>query len=201
MTMNPTSMFCFRREIRVKPLTLANWIDFEKLFGALGACDGCWCMWWRLKRSVFLAQKGERNKRSLKAIVRSGECAGILAYHQERPIGWCAVGPRESFPSLDATRYLKKVNDLPVWSIVCFFVDKTWRRRGVTVALIEAAIEYAKAKGAYAVEGYPVELLSKRTSRSNSYMGIASAFRKAGFVDVLRRVEHRPIMRFYCQGR
>lgn len=179
------------------PVTPERWHDLETLFGPRGACAGCWCMWWRLSRSQFDKQKGQENKQALKTIVNSGDVPGLLAYANGQPVGWCSVAPREEFSALERSRILKRVDDQPVWSIVCFFVAKPFRHKGVTVGLLKAAVEYARQHGARIVEGYPVE--PKKTSVPDifAYTGMVSAFRKAGFVEVLRRSETRPIMRYF----
>lgn len=179
------------------PLTPERWDDLVALFGPRGACGGCWCLWWRLKHSQFEKQKGEENKRALKRIVDSGEVPGLLAYADGHPVGWCSVAPREAFPRLGRSRILKRVDDRPVWSAVCFFVDKQFRRKGVAVRLLEAAVEHAKKHGAMVVEGYPVEPRKVSTPDAFAFTGLASAFRKAGFVEVLRRSDTRPIMRYH----
>jgi len=178
------------------PLTQERWTDLEKLFGKHGASGGCWCMWWRLKRSEFLKQKGEGNRKALKRIVDSGEVPGILAYANGQPIGWCSVAPRESYPALERSRVLKRVDENPVWSVVCFFVAKQFRHKGVTVALLKAALEYVRKRGGKILEGYPVEPKKGYTPDAFAYTGLASAFRKSGFIGVLRRSETRPIMRY-----
>ncbi len=178
------------------PLTPERWKDLEALFGEQGACGGCWCMWWRLKRSQFWKQTGEGNKKALKGIVDSGETPGLLAYAKGQPIAWCSVAPREAYPVLNRSRVLKRIDDQPVWSVVCFFVAKPFRRKGVTVKLLKAAVEYAKEHGARIVEGYPVEPKKTRMPDGSAFTGLASAFRKTGFVEVLRRSETRPIMRY-----
>jgi len=181
------------------PVTPQSWGDLVTLFGERGAIGGCWCMWWRSKRSDFEKQKGEGNKKALKAIIDAGEIPGILAYAHGRPVGWCSVAPRETFPRLEGSRTLKRVDDHPVWSIVCFFIAKPYRRKGITRELIKAAISYAKERGARIVEAYPVEPKSGKTPDVFAYTGLASAFRKAGFIEVLRRSETRPIMRYIIQ--
>jgi GNAT superfamily N-acetyltransferase len=182
--------------LKFYPLTSKRWKDLEKLFGPRGACGGCWCMWWRLKRSQFQKQQGEGNKKALKRIVNSGEIPGILAYAGGEPIAWCSVAPREAYPVLENSRILKLVDDKPVWSIVCFFVAKGCRRKGVSKQLIMAAIDYVKKQGGKIVEGYPVEPKKSQIPDLFAYHGLASTFRKAGFVEVLRRSETRPLMRY-----
>jgi GNAT superfamily N-acetyltransferase len=157
-------------------------------------------MWWRLPRSRFVQQKGAGNKRAFKRIVDAGETPGLLAYRGGEPIGWCALAPRETYPRLERSRILKRVNAEPVWSVSCFFVARPFRRRGVTVALLQAAVRYARARGARVVEGYPVEPRRGPMPDAFAWTGTASAFRRAGFVEVLRRSATRPIMRYVVAG-
>src|SRR5262245_15195272 len=177
------------------PLTLERWGDFEKLFGSSGACGGCWCMWWRIARSRYNEQKGAGNKRAMKAIVKSGEEPGILAYAGGQPIAWCSVAPREAYPVLENSRILKRVDDKPVWSIGCFFIAKGHRRKGVSVKLLKAVIDFVRSHNGLIVEGYPVEP-NKNQPDAFMFPGLASAFRKAGFKEIERRSETRPIMRY-----
>ncbi|MFQ5794213.1 MAG: GNAT family N-acetyltransferase [Candidatus Bipolaricaulia bacterium] len=186
-------------ELEFHPLTKERWADFETLFGERGASGGCWCMWWRLKRSEYELQKGEGNKRSMKAIVDSGEIPGILAYSEGQPVGWCSVAPRGSYPVLDRSRILKRIDEMPVWSIVCFFVEKNHREKGLSVQLLKAAIEYARDQGGQILEGYPVEPKKDRMPAAFAWTGLASVFKQVGFVECERRSETRPIMRFYIQ--
>jgi GNAT superfamily N-acetyltransferase len=180
-----------------KPVTAKLWEDFEALFGERGAVGGCWCMWFRLKRSEFDARKGEQNKQSMHAIINSGEIPGILAYDQNRPVGWCSVAPREAFPVLDRSWVLKRVDDQPVWSVVCFFIAKDYRQRGLSGILLQAALGYARENGARIVEGYPVEPKNDSTPDVFAFTGLARTFLQAGFVEVARRSETRPLMRYY----
>jgi GNAT superfamily N-acetyltransferase len=183
-------------DLEFHPLTAERWGDLERLFCERGACGGCWCMWWRLTHSEFMKQRGEGNRKALKNIVDSGKVPGILAYIEDQPVGWCAIAPRETFSKLSRSRILKPVDDKPVWSVVCFFIDKTFRRKGISVRLLKAAVEHAEEEGGRIVEGYPVEPGKGRTPDPFAYTGLSSAFRKAGFVEVERRSETRPIMRY-----
>jgi GNAT superfamily N-acetyltransferase len=180
----------------IQPATAAHWLDLESLFGERGACGGCWCMVWRLKRSEFERQKGAENRRALKAIVDSGAEPGLLGYLDSRPVAWCAVAPRERFPALDRSRVLQRVDDQPVWSVTCLFVAPPYRRRGLTIQLLRAAVRHAARHGATIVEGYPVEPRSAHMPAVFAWTGLPSAFRQAGFSEVLRRSPTRPIMRF-----
>ncbi|MCH7766273.1 MAG: GNAT family N-acetyltransferase [Acidobacteria bacterium] len=183
-------------KLEFHPVTAKRWRDLEKLFGERGACGGCWCMCWRLKRSQFEKQKGAGNKKALKKMVAAGEVPGLLAYAGREPVGWCSVAPREAFPVLENSRILKRVDDQPVWSASCFFVARPYRRQGLSVKLLRAAVAYAKKKGARMVEGYPVEPKRSPMPDVFAWTGLADAFRRAGFKEVLRRSPTRPIMRY-----
>ena len=182
-------------------LTPKRWADFEELFGPHGATGGCWCMWWRLTNKEFEIQKGERNRRAMKAIVNSGRITGILAYHEGHAVGWCSVAPREEFPRLERSRLLKPVDSQSVWSVVCFFVAKEYRRRGVAQRLLRAAVEYVKKQGGRIVEGYAVEPKAGKMPDLFAYHGPASLYKGVGFKEVTRRSEIRPIMRFLIASR
>ncbi len=175
-------------------LTPDRWADLEALFGPRGASGGCWCMWWRSPRSEFNALKGDGNRAAFRSVVESGAPPGVLVYAGDRPVGWCAIAPREHYPGLARSRILKPVDDQPVWSVTCFFIAKGWRRRGLAVRLLRAAVAFAQEHGARIVEGYPVESRQDMPAVF-AWIGMASTFRRAGFVEVARRSETRPIMR------
>ena len=180
---------------RIYPLTLERWNDFVTLFGKRGACGGCWCMYWRLNRARFEQQKGEGNRQAMQELVACGEVPGLLAYADGQAVGWCSLGPRQSFPVLERSRILKRVDEQPVWSVVCFFVAKSHRRQGITLQLLQTALDFAREHGATIVEGYPIDSKVEKMPDVFAYTGIASIFRKAGFVEVIRRSERRPVMR------
>jgi GNAT superfamily N-acetyltransferase len=136
----------------------------------------------------------------MKKIIDSGQVPGILVYANGRPVGWCSIGPREVYPRLERSRILKRVDDQPVWSVVCFFVTRSHRRKGLATKLLKAAVEYARKRGAGIVEGYPVEPKKDSMPDVFAYHGLASAFRKAGFREVARRSQTRPIMRYFLQA-
>jgi GNAT superfamily N-acetyltransferase len=178
------------------PLTPGRWEDFTRLFGVHGAYGGCWCMWWRETRSEFEKRQGEGNRRAMKKIVGSGEVPGILAYAAGEPAGWISIAPREKFSGLERSRTLKRIDDAPVWSIVCFFVGKEYRNRGLAVPLIRAAVEYAAERGAKVVEAYPTLPKERRMAPASVYMGIPSIFERAGFTECARPSARKAVMRF-----
>jgi GNAT superfamily N-acetyltransferase len=181
--------------VQYHPATPERWRDLEQLFGPRGACGGCWCMWLRLSRAQFDQWKGEGNRQALQDLVAVGRVPGLLAYRDGQPIGWCSVAPREEFPRLETSRTLRRIDDRPVWSVVCFYVAKPWRRRGITVGLLKAAAAYAREQGATMIEGYPVIPRVSDMPAVFAWPGLVAAFRQAGFTQVARRSATRPIMR------
>ncbi len=176
------------------PLTPERWQDFETLFGERGACGGCWCMAWRLTGKQFDEQKGAPNKKAMKAIVARGDQPGVLAYVGGQAVGWCSVAPRETFIRLESSRVLKPIDDKSVWSISCFFIAKEHRRKGLSVKLLKAAIEFVRRQGGKIIEGYPNE---PKKDQPDVFMwtGLAASFIKAGFKEADRRGS-RPIFRY-----
>lgn len=132
----------------------------------------------------------------MKNLVNNGTVPGIIAYDNNKPVGWCSVAPREDFPVLENSRVLKRIDEKPVWSIVCFFIQKEFRKKGLSLELLNAAITFVKMNKGKIIEGYPVEPKSGKTADVFAWTGLASAFRKAGFKELERRSETRPIMRY-----
>jgi GNAT superfamily N-acetyltransferase len=151
-------------------------------------------MWWRISRKQWNAQRGDANKKAFKKIVKSDVMPGIIAYADGKPVGWCAVRPREEYPVLENSRILKPVDDQPVWSIVCQFILAPYRRQGISVKLLKAAIKHVRQQGGKIVEGYPTDP-TKDQPAAFVWTGLAPAFREAGFEEVARRSPTRPIMR------
>jgi GNAT superfamily N-acetyltransferase len=176
-----------------------RWGDFVKLMGERGGCGGCWCMSWRVMPKVFRSQKGAGNKKGMHKLVKAGEPIGIIGYYKSEPVGWCAVAPREKYPRLENSKVLAPIDDKPVWSISCFFVEREYRKMGVSTELLKGAVAYAKKMKASIIEGYPVIPYDKNMPAAFAWTGILSAFKKAGFVEAARRSKSRPIMRYYIK--
>lgn len=178
-------------KLTIRPLTPDLWPALEDLFGKNGACNGCWCMYGRIG-STYRKRPSEKNKASFREAVKSGPPPGLLAFDGDVAVGWCQLTPRDALPWLDRTWRLKRVDDVPVWSLSCFYVRKGYRKQGVTSALIAAALKAAKRAKAPALEAYPVDA---DETNSASGTGYASTFARAGFKIVARRVPSRPMMR------
>jgi GNAT superfamily N-acetyltransferase len=179
-----------------RPLTLDLWTDFERLFGPRGACAGCWCTFWKLRGKAYEENKGEPARQMQRSVVEAGIVPGLLAFRADEPVGWIAVEPRSAYPKLIYSRVLKPVDEANPWSVTCFFVAKQARRQGLTVALLHAAVDYVRQQGGKIVEGYPVDA-EQDLPDVFVYHGTAAAFQKAGFVEVARRSETRPVMRYF----
>jgi GNAT superfamily N-acetyltransferase len=175
----------------ILPLTPELWPALESLFGDNGACNGCWCMYWRIG-SAYRTRPREQNKESFREIVKRGPPPGLLAFDGHLAVGWCQITPRDTLPWMDRVWRLKRIDDVPAWSLSCFYVRKGYRKRGVSFALIKAALKAAKSAGAPALEAYP---LDAELTPSASGTGYASTFARAGFKTVARHVAPRPIMR------
>ncbi len=187
-----------KTDLEFKPLTTATWLDFETLFGPRGACAGCWCMYWRTPRKEFSKNQGEPFRLAMKKIVDSGKVPGLLAFAGGKPVGWISIAPREEFVLLETSKVLAPVDDQPVWSIVCFFIAHKYRKQGLMLPLIKAAVDYAKSKGAKIVESYPMDPY-KHLGGISAYVGITPIFIKAGFKEAARRSEHHPVMRYFIK--
>ncbi len=179
-------------KLDIRPLTPDLWPALVDLFGKRGACNGCWCMYWRIG-SQYRKRASEDNRRDFEQVVRKGPPPGLLAFEGDVPVGWCQVTPRDALPWLDHSWRLRRIDDVPVWSVSCFYTRIGYRRRGITSALIRAAIRVAKANGAPALEAYP---LDAALTPSASGTGYASTFANAGFKIIGQHTPPRPIMRY-----
>ncbi len=178
-------------KIRVKPLTPALWPALQELFGPRGACNGCWCMYWRIG-AAYRRRPDEKNRADFRQIVKTGPPPGLLAFDGEIPIGWCQLTPRADLPYLAEYRRLPRIDDQPVWALSCLYVRIGYRRRGVTARLIEAAVHYARKAGAPALEAYPLDAAHSPSATGTGYAG---TFRRLGFKDVGGITPARPVLR------
>lgn len=193
---------------RVQPLTPERWGDLEDLFGPNGAYCGCWCMYWRLPRANLENRDlRARNRSRFRARVRTGPPPGLLAYDPDgTPVGWVQVGPRADVPNWNGARRLTAPTedadpaDPAVWGISCFVVRAGHRRAGVSRALLDGAIRWARKNRARWLEACPVEVESKRHPVS-LYHGVATTFERAGFREIARRRADRPLMRLELRRR
>ena len=168
--------------------TLAGLTAFSGCHGKFGYCS---CMRWRMRSAEYQESTKEIRAKKLRQMVSTGSPVGVLAYAGNESIGWWSIAPRESYEALDRYKALPRIDDARVWSVVCFFVDRRFRRRQLTLGLLKAGLDYARSQGATIVEGYPVE----PGSRLYTYMGSPATFRKAGFQDVTPKGQQRKVVR------
>jgi GNAT superfamily N-acetyltransferase len=187
-------------KVTVKPLTADRFDDLAALFMQGGDPKGCWCMWFRKSGLTWSNSTPKANRAGLHALAATGPAPGLVAYRDGEAVGWVSLGPRESYERLETSRLLARLDDRPVWSIVCFVVSARSRRQGIARQLLHAAIDYARRKGASMLESYPVAISRGRVPSASAYHGSQSMFAKAGFKVVETRQWNkssplRPIMR------
>lgn len=180
---------------RVEPVTDSLWPALVDLFGRGGASNGCWCQYWILGTEYHKRPRSQ-NREALQRAASEGPPPGLLALDADgTALGWCRLTPRAELPWLNTKRFLAPVDDLPVWSMPCFYVRGKARGQGVMSALIEGGVSRARAAGAPALEAYPIDTAVPGATR-NLFPGTVAAFRRAGFEVVARRVPDRPVMRY-----
>jgi GNAT superfamily N-acetyltransferase len=182
--------------LEVRPLTPETWDDLVELFSRPGASipRSCWCMFYRKSGAGADNARRDVNRAALRAIVDAGGVPGLIGYDDGSPVGWISLAPREEYEKLRRSPVMKPVDDRPVWSIVCFFVDKRSRGRGITTGLLDAAVRYADEQGATVVEAYPVDK-PDRSVDDFMFFGSKRLFDRAGFEEVARRKPTRPVVR------
>jgi len=179
------------------PVTPERLADLARFSEARGKFRYCSCMRWRLASAAYKRSTQESRIAALASLVAQDIPVGVLAYRDGEPIAWVSVAPRETYAALERFKALPRADDFPVWSVVCFFVDRHERGQGLTLGLLQAAVAFAISQGAEIVEGYPVE----PGPRLYTYMGSPTTFLRAGFQEIAQPTEGRPIMRYYATGK
>jgi GNAT superfamily N-acetyltransferase len=185
-------------ELTFESLSKKNWPLFVQLFGERGACVNCWCMYFRANMYDFVEGKTNGgNKQAMKDLVWANKPTGILGIYEGQAVGWCAFAPREDFIKLSKSRVHKPIDDLPVWFVTCFFVDKNFRRMGLSVAMLKGLIEIARKKKIKVIEAYPTIPTQEKLPDSFAWIGLYKSFERAGFEIADRTSKNRPMMRYY----
>ena len=174
------------------PVTSERWADLVQLFDR-PIVRTCFCMYYR-KTGSSGTGPGAENRRAMKALTDRGAVPGLIGYEDGVPVAWVSLGPREEYAKLRRSPIMKPVDDRPVWSIVCFFVDHGARGRGLSERMLRAAVDYARSHGARLLEGYPVDRPG-RIRPDDMFFGAKSMFDRAGFREVARRKPGRPVVR------
>lgn len=185
---------------RVVPLTPEHWPALERLFGKQGACMGCWCMHWRMPHKEWQEVRGGGAKRLFKRRVAAGPPPGVIALEGEDAIGWLQIGPRSDAPQWTSPKRVSapldpELNDDPAaWVASCFYVKSGRRGQGISDALLEGGLAWARKNRARVIDACPMEPAG-RASASGLYVGHVAVFRRAGFTEIARRKDNRPLMR------
>ena len=176
-------------EIEVVPATPERWSDVVTIMGGNGD-RGCWCQAPRGRSVGYGQSEPGARRQALQSQLDEEPPAGVLAYVEGEVAGWCGFGPRPNLPRLVRSRTIPKVDDLPVWSIVCFLVRVGYRRRGVAAALLDGVVDFARRSGAPGVEAYPIDPQGGRVDVGFGYVGVTPMFEKAGFRRVVETSAH-----------
>jgi GNAT superfamily N-acetyltransferase len=185
-----------RNDLEFHPVSPERWADLAAFFKQHGNPNYCWCTRWRLKSAEYRRAGAAKRREALEARVRANIPIGVLAYQQGKAVGWCSIAPRETYDLLESSTTLKRLDDLPTWAVVCFFVDPALRGQGLSVKLLRAAVAYAASQGATTIEGYPVE-----PEQSYRFMGAPAVFEQAGFHKAGMAKNGRPIVRLSLEAK
>ncbi|WP_406830257.1 GNAT family N-acetyltransferase [Pedococcus sp. KACC 23699] len=154
--------------------------DFADIVNPTRRENQCWCLSHRLTAPQIRELGGGSRQRAMRALCEREHPPGVVTYLDGTPVGWCSISPRSEIPRLEASKLIRPVDDVPVWSIICIVVRSGYRKRGVTHQLIEGAVAYAASRGAPAVEAHPVDP-EGRMDLTMAFVGTRGMFEKAGF--------------------
>jgi GNAT superfamily N-acetyltransferase len=191
--------------VRIVPANEASWDDLQMVFGTRGPAARCQCQRYKLRRrEAFRSFPVEERAARLRAQTDCGHpdaeaTAGLVAYLDGEPVGWCAVEPRTAYEGLVRNNRVPwegrdedKADD-SVWAVTCVFTRAGFRKRGVGRALVQAAVGFARERGARALEGYPMTTKDVIVEELN--VGTEGVFAAAGFAEVSRPTKRRAVMR------
>ena len=187
--------------MEIRPLTVDLWPALAELFAAGGDPKWCWCQYFRKQGLDWSNSTTAGNRASLESLAARPDLApGLVGYRDGKAVGWVSLAPREDYGRLEGAKLLARIDDTPVWSIVCFVVSRKARGQGVADALLRGAIDYAREHGATTLEAYPVAATRGRISPANAFHGVQSMYERAGFTVAETRQWNkssplRPIMR------
>jgi GNAT superfamily N-acetyltransferase len=171
-------------DVTVVPATLDRFDDVTAVLPTSGGW-GCTCQYFRLSSGDYSRSTEEDRIGALRDQLAATPAPGMLAYSDGEPVGWCGFAPRHDYERLVRSRTIPVVDDVAVWSIVCFVVKAGHRRKGITKALLEGVVDYAREHGAPALEAYPIDPGGTRVSTAFLYVGTVRTFEEAGFRKVV----------------
>jgi GNAT superfamily N-acetyltransferase len=173
-----------RVTIEVLPATIGRFDDVATVLGPRNPTSSvCWCLSHRIDSRTNRELVGPARGEYVRGLCRRDVAPGVLAYDDGEVVGWAAVAPRSELPFARSTK-IPHVDDLPVWSAWCVRVRPGHRGRGISHALLDGVVAYARAQGAPAVEGYPVDNGTAKVDLTMAYVGTRALFERAGFTKV-----------------
>ena len=171
--------------LEIRPVNSESWPDLARLFDGPGDAAGCWCMWFRIPVKTYSANGKAGNRAAMERLVDSGDETGLIAYDNERPVGWVSLAPRREFRRIETKADQGEISEEGVWSVVCFFIAPGQRKQGIASALLNSAVEFARDHGARVLEAYPIDRFGK-IANGEAYTGVVSMYARAGFREVGR---------------
>ncbi|MGC5221847.1 GNAT family N-acetyltransferase [Micromonospora sp. DT81.3] len=165
--------------ITVRPATVFD--DVKAMVGPKNPeSNVCWCLSYRIPAKLNGELRGPQRGEFVRALCAETPAPGVLAYDGDEVVGWAAVAPRAN-TTFARNRKIPHVDDLEAWSLWCIRTRPGHRGQGISHALIEGAVQFAKANGAPVIEGYPVDNQGRKVDQTMAYVGTRSMFEKAGF--------------------
>jgi GNAT superfamily N-acetyltransferase len=166
--------------IEVRPAH--DFADMETMFAPKKPESSvCWCLSWRLSSKENRSLKGTQRADKVRELCARERAPGVLAHIDGEVAGWAGIAPRAELHPFATSRKIPHLDDLPVWSLWCLRVRPGFRKRGITPALIDGAVDYARSRGAPCVESYPVDNGEERVDLTMAYVGTRTMFERAGF--------------------
>ena len=167
-------------EWSTRPVTPDRFDDFADVVNPHRRATHCWCLSHRLPARQIDELGGGSREQAMRRLCEGTHPPGVVTYRDGLPVGWCSISPRAEIPRLVASKLIRPLDDVPVWSVICVVVRAGHRRQGVTTAMLEGAVAYAAAEGAPAVEAYPVDPPG-RMDLTMAFVGTRGMFEKVGF--------------------
>ncbi len=169
--------------VEVHPAAADRFPDVATILApAKPSTPACWCLTYRITNAENHTLRGPDRPERLRGLCHADPPPGMIAYVDGVPAGWCSFGPRSSFNRLVKARTIPHVDETPAWSVICFIVRPQFRRTGLSRALLDAVVDYAKGRSDVPVlEAYPIDSTAGRVSASFAYVGTTSLFEAAGF--------------------
>jgi GNAT superfamily N-acetyltransferase len=170
--------------IEVRPAQIDRFDDVAIMLGPRNPDSSvCWCLSHRVDSKTNRALVGRARGEYVKKLCSRAVAPGVLAYDDVEVVGWAAVAPRAELPFAQSTK-IPHVDQLPVWSVWCIRVRPGHRGKGISHALLDGTVAYARSQGAPAIEGYPVDNKGKKVDLTMAYVGTRKLFEDAGFTKV-----------------